>query len=81
MPLCLQIIGTAIQVMTPQPADISTCAYVMASGAEFLGPFMPLFDIPSSADLATAFSIGVMTPLFGWFIAVTIRPLVHFFKE
>lgn len=36
MAICLQAdVNGVLSVMTPQPSDITTCAYVVASGSEF----------------------------------------------
>lgn len=81
MALCVEIIGNTLQVLTPQPANVSACAYILQSGVEYLSPWVQLFEVPTSAELATAFSIGVVIPLTGYAVASAIQPIVNFFKE
>lgn len=78
MPHCVAIqAGKVVDVV--QPTDITTCSYVLMSGLEVIAPWAPIFDIPTIAELATAFAIGVTIPLTGFIVAAAIRPMVHFF--
>lgn len=81
MPLCVQVIAGAVQAIEPQPSDLSVCAYILQSGAEYLGPFQPLFVVPPAAELGQAFGVGFTLPMVGYLASYSVGLLVNMFKE
>lgn len=69
MALCVQVEASgAVSVVNPQPADLSTCAYLVQTSAEYLNNPLAL----SAADGA---SIGSAI-LLVWAVAYTIRAVL-----
>lgn len=81
MALCVQVVAGAVQVLTPQPADLSACAYILQSGAEYLGPFQPLFVVPPAAELGQAFGVGFTLPMVGYLASWSVGLLINMFSK
>jgi len=67
--------GFTVQVVAPQPADVSACALVLVSGPE-AGMFQGI-AFPTNTDAATAwvwgFSLVVVSYMFAWAVGAVVN--------
>lgn len=81
MSLCVQIVAGVVQALPEQPANLSTCAYILQTGSEFLGPYQPLFVVPPAAELGQAFGVGFTLPMTGYLVAWCVGCLVNMLNK
>lgn len=76
--ICLAPSASAAGALVPVPAasDVSSCQYVVLSGAE-LYPF----QMPQQSDLVTIFGYGFTTVLTLWLVAFAVGQVVKAVKN